>query len=73
MNKFNKLSNINQLVIMDSIYNLVSKGYNYKKIQNVLQKDLGFKIKVKTIKDLSEKESNFKEFENLLNKNNLIY
>jgi len=73
MNKFNKLSNINQLVIMDSIYSLVSKGYNYKKIQNVLQKDLGFKIKVKTIKDLSEKESNFKEFENLLNKNNLIY
>jgi len=73
MNKFNKLSNVNQLVIMDSIYNLVSKGCTYKKIQSTLYQDLGFKIKVKTIKDLSEKESNFKEFENLLNKNNLIY
>lgn len=73
MNNFHKLSNTNQLVIMDSIYNLVSKGYNYKKIQGILQKDIGFKIKIKTIKNLSEKESSFKEFESLLNRNNLIY
>lgn len=73
MNKFNRLSSTNQLVIMDSIYNLVSKGYEPKKIQNKLHQDLGFKLKVRTIKDLSKKESNFKEFESLLTQKNLMY
>lgn len=73
MNKFNRLSSTNQLVIMDTIYNLVSKGYKPKKIQDTLYQELGYKLKVKTINDLAKKESNFKEFENLLIQKNLIY
>ncbi len=73
MNKFNRLSNVNQLVIMDSILKLKSKGIQPKSIQRELQKDLGYKLKIKTINYLSERESSFKEFENLLTQKNLMY
>lgn len=72
MNNFYTLSNTNQLVIMDSIFSLKSKGYNSKKIQKKLNTQLGFKLKIKTIDQLSHKEESFRHFDNLLVKN-LMY
>jgi hypothetical protein len=72
MNKFKNLSEVTQLTIMDSILRMKTKGKNIKSIQNSIEKDFGYKLKTKTINNLSTREKEFKEFENLLTKN-LIY
>jgi hypothetical protein len=72
-NKFANLSPGTQLVIMDTIFKLSKNNTPVKSIQQQINSDFGYKLKVKTINNLSKREENFTEFENLLTQKNLIY
>jgi hypothetical protein len=72
-NKFANLSPITKLTIMDTIFKLSKNNTPVKSIQQQINSDFGYKLKVKTINNLSKREENFTEFENLLTQKNLIY
>ncbi len=72
-NKFANLSPGTQLVIMDTILKLSKNNIPVKSIQEQINSEFGYKLKTKTINNLSTREKSFTEFENLLTQKNLMY